>query len=98
MIREVFEPKRPMRDEGACVFLPSGVLANQGSGRVFTGRLRSAPPTGVGQSRSEAGGIRRRGRRDACAEAVGGRPDSPLFKFAILRGSGSGGGSGGWSL
>lgn len=41
---------------------------------------------------------RGRGLRGACAEAVGGRPDSPLFDFAILRGSGSGGGSGGWSL
>lgn len=52
----------------------------------------------LGVGRAQSGGIGRRGLRGACAEAVGGRPDSPLFGFAILRGSGSGGGSGGWSL
>lgn len=50
---------------------------------------------GVGRARAR---VRGRDLRGACAEAVGGRPDSPLFGFAILLGSGSGGGSGGWSL
>lgn len=95
MSRAVFESKRLVRPEGACVFLRSRVVANQGSGRGFRGRLRSALSTGNGVSPKA---IRGRGLRGACAEAVGGRPDSPLFGFAILRGSGSGGGSGGWSL
>lgn len=57
-------------------------------------RLRSAPPRGG----ARLAGVMGRGLEGACAKAVGGRPDSPLFRFAILRGSGSGGGGGGWSL
>lgn len=96
MFRAVFEFKDLARLEGACVFLQPEMVSNQRSGRGFRARLRDAPSTGGGASPML--GVRGRGLRGACAEAVGGRPHSPLFGFAILRGSGSGGGSGGWSL
>lgn len=93
--RQRFELKGLARLESACVFLPLGVESKREGGRGFRERLRVAPPKGWGDPRT---GVSGRGLRGACAEAVGGRPDSPLFGFAILLGSGSGGGSGGWSL
>lgn len=93
--RERFELNDLARLEGACVFLRLAVVSNQEGGRGCRERLRVAPPKGWGEPRT---GVSGRGLRGACAEAVGGRPDSPLFGFAILLGSGSGGGGGGWSL
>lgn len=95
MFWAVFELKDLARVEGACVFLRSGVMSNQGMGVASGDACAVLLPRGRGKPR---GGVRGRSLGDACAETVGGRPDSPLFRFAILRGSGSGGGSGGWSL
>lgn len=80
--------------EGACVVLWRKAVSNPGSG---CGHWNACAVLILGGG-ARLAGVMGRGLEGACAKAVGGRPDSPLFRFAILRGSGSGGGGGGWSL
>lgn len=80
--------------ERACVVLQQKAESNLGS-ECGPWDACVVLPIGGG---ARLAGVMGRGLEGACAKAVGGRPDSPLFRFAILRGSGSGGGGGGWSL